>query len=121
MCWALCYAARGAFLCFAWRPCARACFSIPQSLCHFGKSACFALLINYTVLFSVTEALDFLTKDMGEDRWLCTLMVVSGWELEYTAAAENITFCPDNFDEFFNQRRRCEHLARYPLLPPPLH
>ena len=54
----------------------------------------------------VTEAVEFLTKDMGEDRWLCTLMVLAGWRLEYTAAAENETFCPDEFTEFFEQRRR---------------
>lgn len=29
-----------------------------------------------TYATSVTEAFDFLTKDMGEDRWLCTLMVM---------------------------------------------
>ncbi|XP_052223121.1 chitin synthase chs-2-like [Dreissena polymorpha] len=54
----------------------------------------------------VKHAYDFLTKDMGEDRWLCTLMVQKGWRIEYCAAAENRTFCPDRFDEFFKQRRR---------------
>jgi len=54
----------------------------------------------------IDSALDFLTKDMGEDRWFCTLMVEAGWRLEYCAAAENSTYCPDNFDEFFKQRRR---------------
>ncbi|KAH3868291.1 hypothetical protein DPMN_031434 [Dreissena polymorpha] len=43
---------------------------------------------------------------MGEDRWLCTLMVQSGWRIEYCAAAENSTYCPEDFDEFFKQRRR---------------
>lgn len=43
---------------------------------------------------------------LGEDRWLCTLMVQAGWRLEYCAAAEDSTFCPDTFDEFFKQRRR---------------
>ena len=33
-------------------------------------------------------------------------MVQSGWRLEYCAAAEDSTYCPDNFDEFFKQRRR---------------
>ena len=33
-------------------------------------------------------------------------MVEAGWRLEYSAAAENRTYCPDNFDEFFKQRRR---------------
>ncbi|XP_013407366.1 uncharacterized protein LOC106171524 [Lingula anatina] len=54
----------------------------------------------------VTKADEFLTKDMGEDRWLCTLMVQAGWRLEYSAAAEDSTHCPEDFDEFFKQRRR---------------
>ncbi|XP_046857125.1 uncharacterized protein LOC124450504 isoform X2 [Xenia sp. Carnegie-2017] len=59
-------------------------------------------------IYSTTadHAVDFLTKDMGEDRWLCTLMVQAGWRLEYCAAAENSTHCPDAFDEFYKQRRR---------------
>lgn len=55
---------------------------------------------------SVTQASEFLTKDMGEDRWLCTLLVLRGWRIDYTAAAEDKTFCPTSFDEFYNQRRR---------------
>ena len=55
---------------------------------------------------NVSLAKDFLTKDMGEDRWLCTLMVQHGWRLEYCAASENFTFCPDHFEEFYKQRRR---------------
>ncbi|KAL8601710.1 hypothetical protein ACOMHN_033886 [Nucella lapillus] len=54
----------------------------------------------------VETAFDFLTKDMGEDRWLCTLLVQSGWRIEYCAASENSTNCPGNFDEFYKQRRR---------------
>ena len=45
-------------------------------------------------------------RSSGEDRWLCTLMVQAGWRLEYSAAAEDSTYCPDTFDEFFKQRRR---------------
>ena len=54
----------------------------------------------------VNEAFDFLTKDMGEDRWLCTLLVMAGWRLDYSAVATNTTYVPESFDEFFNQRRR---------------
>jgi len=32
--------------------------------------------------------------------------VQSGWRLEYCAAASNSTYCPEEFDEFFKQRRR---------------
>ena len=54
----------------------------------------------------VTSAAEFLTKDMGEDRWLCTLLIQKGWRLEYSALSENSTYAPESFDEFFNQRRR---------------
>ncbi|XP_066270277.1 uncharacterized protein [Branchiostoma lanceolatum] len=54
----------------------------------------------------VSEAREFLMKDMGEDRWLCTLMVSNGWRLEYTAVSEDSTYCPEEFAEFYNQRRR---------------
>lgn len=55
---------------------------------------------------NVEHAFEFLTKDMGEDRWFCTLMVQSGWRIEYCAASENKTHCPEEFDEFYKQRRR---------------
>ncbi|XP_035669166.1 uncharacterized protein LOC118411195 [Branchiostoma floridae] len=32
--------------------------------------------------------------------------VEKGWRLEYTAVSEDSTYCPEEFDEFFNQRRR---------------
>ncbi|KAK3722284.1 hypothetical protein QZH41_016392 [Actinostola sp. cb2023] len=55
---------------------------------------------------NVNEAFEFLTKDMGEDRWFCTLMVEAGWRLAYCAAAEDRTYCPQEFEEFYKQRRR---------------
>ena len=42
----------------------------------------------------------------GEDRWLCTLMVERGWRLDYCASATDTTYCPEEFNEFFKQRRR---------------
>ena len=45
-------------------------------------------------------------KDMGEDRWLCTLLIKKGWRLEYCAISEDQTYCPLEFGEFFGQRRR---------------
>ena len=55
---------------------------------------------------SVENGFDFLTKDMGEDRWLCTLLIQDGWRLEYSAVSQDSTYCPDNFEEFYKQRRR---------------
>jgi chitin synthase len=51
-------------------------------------------------------AMDFLMKDMGEDRWFCTLLVEAGWKLEYCAASKDSTFAPMEFEEYFKQRRR---------------
>ena len=42
----------------------------------------------------------------GEDRWLCTLILQRGWRVEYSAASDAYTACPEGFNEFFNQRRR---------------
>ena len=78
--------------------CCPGCFSV------FRASAIADVLETYQS--SVTSASEFLTKDMGEDRWLCTLLIQKGWRLEYAALSENSTFCPEDFNEFFNQRRR---------------
>ena len=61
------------------------------------------------VKIHINNYIEFFVDDprpSGEDRWLCTLMVQAGWRLEYSAAAEDSTYCPDTFDEFFKQRRR---------------
>lgn len=78
--------------------CCPGCFSV------FRARALRDVLPKYAT--KVDKAKDFLTKDMGEDRWLCTLMVQAGWRLEYAAAADSYTYCPDSFDEFYKQRRR---------------
>lgn len=43
---------------------------------------------------------------VGEDRWLCTLLLQQGYKVEYCAAADASTYAPETFREFFNQRRR---------------
>ena len=78
--------------------CCPGCFSV------FRVSALSSVIKTYQS--SVTGASEFLTKDMGEDRWLCTLMIQKGWRLEYAALPQNSTYCPESFNEFFNQRRR---------------
>ncbi|KAK3596690.1 hypothetical protein CHS0354_038027 [Potamilus streckersoni] len=78
--------------------CAPGCFSV------YRCSAIKDVLPTYAT--NVESSFDFLTKDMGEDRWLCTLLVQSGWRIEYCAASENTTHCPEDFDEFYKQRRR---------------
>jgi len=78
--------------------CSPGCFSV------YRANAIRDVLPTYAT--HVECALDFLTKDMGEDRWLCTLMIEHGWKLQFCAAAANSTYCPDSFEEFFKQRRR---------------
>lgn len=48
----------------------------------------------------------FIYVVIGEDRWLCTLLLQRGYRVEYSAASDAYTHCPERFDEFFNQRRR---------------
>eukprot|EP00731_Ephydatia_muelleri_P036942 Em0359g7a len=78
--------------------CCPGCFSV------FRCSALRSILDTYST--EVTSTSEFLTKDMGEDRWLCTLLVENGWKLEYCPTSENYTHCPESFDEFFKQRKR---------------
>ena len=78
--------------------CCPGCFSV------FRVSALEQVLETYSS--NVEDGFDFLTKDMGEDRWLCTLLIQKGWRLEYSAVSQDYTFCPDTFEEFYKQRRR---------------
>ncbi|XP_033725123.1 uncharacterized protein LOC117315086 isoform X2 [Pecten maximus] len=78
--------------------CAPGCFSV------YRVSAVRDIVSTYAS--NVEKAFEFLTKDMGEDRWFCTLLVQSGWRIEYCAASENKTQCPEEFEEFYKQRRR---------------
>ena len=78
--------------------CCPGCFSI------FRCSALQKCLDTYSE--NVNNAYEFLTKDMGEDRWLCTLLIEKGWRLDYCSISSNKTYCPVDFDEFFKQRRR---------------
>lgn len=52
------------------------------------------------------EALHYVQYDQGEDRWLCTLMLQRGYRVEYSAASDAYTHCPEGFTEFYTQRRR---------------
>ena len=53
-----------------------------------------------------TEASHYVQYDQGEDRWLCTLLLQEGYRVDYCAASDALTYAPDTFKEFFNQRRR---------------
>jgi chitin synthase len=53
-----------------------------------------------------TEASHYVQYDQGEDRWLCTLLLQEGYRVDYCAASDALTYAPETFQEFFNQRRR---------------
>jgi chitin synthase len=53
-----------------------------------------------------TEASHYVQYDQGEDRWLCTLLLQEGYRVDYCAASDALTYAPETFKEFFNQRRR---------------
>ena len=53
-----------------------------------------------------TDAMTKLMYDQGEDRWLCTLILLSGGRIEYEAGSHCQTFAPEDPDTFFKQRRR---------------
>ncbi|KAK3589761.1 hypothetical protein CHS0354_021089 [Potamilus streckersoni] len=53
-----------------------------------------------------TSAKHYVQYDQGEDRWLCTLLLQQGYRVEYCAAADALTYAPEGFREFYNQRRR---------------
>ncbi|XP_041107400.1 uncharacterized protein LOC121316388 [Polyodon spathula] len=52
----------------------------------------------------IEEVFSCLLK--GEDRWLCTLLLQQGWQIEYTASSDSYSNAPREFKEFYNQRRR---------------
>lgn len=52
------------------------------------------------------EASHYVQYDQGEDRWLCTLLLQRGYRVEYCAASDAYTHCPEGFAEFYTQRRR---------------
>lgn len=64
--------------------------------------------LNYCIVFDYYEPK--MDADLyifpGEDRWLCTLLLQQGWRVEYNAASDAYTNSPQEFKEFYNQRRR---------------
>ncbi|XP_076350653.1 chitin synthase chs-2-like isoform X2 [Tachypleus tridentatus] len=83
--------------------------------CVLCSPGCFSLfrakaLLQDNVLKTYTkkseEPLHYVQYDQGEDRWLCTLLLQQGYKVEYSAASDAYTHCPETFKEFFTQRRR---------------
>ncbi|XP_037866580.1 chitin synthase chs-2 [Bombyx mori] len=83
--------------------------------CVLCSPGCFSLfrgkaLMDDNVMKKYTltshEARHYVQYDQGEDRWLCTLLLQRGYRVEYSAASDAYTHCPELFGEFYNQRRR---------------
>ncbi|KAF5890118.1 chitin synthase chs-2-like, partial [Clarias magur] len=80
--------------------CSPGCFSLMRAEALMSDN----VMKRYTI--KATEAGHYLQYDQGEDRWLCTLLLQQGWRVEYNAASDSYTNAPQEFKEFYNQRRR---------------
>lgn len=80
--------------------CSPGCFSLFRGKALMDKS----VMRKYTT--RSTQAKHYVQYDQGEDRWLCTLLLQRGYRVEYSAASDAFTHCPEGFNEFYNQRRR---------------
>uniref|UniRef100_A0A8C2X855 chitin synthase n=1 Tax=Cyclopterus lumpus TaxID=8103 RepID=A0A8C2X855_CYCLU len=80
--------------------CSPGCFSLFRGAALMDDN----VMKRYTMRSS--KAIHHIQYDQGEDRWLCTLLLKQGWRVEYNAAADAYTNAPEEFKEFYNQRRR---------------
>ncbi|XP_037609379.1 chitin synthase 1 [Sebastes umbrosus] len=80
--------------------CSPGCFSLFRGSALMDDN----VLKRYTT--TANRASEYVQYDQGEDRWLCTLLLQQGWRVEYNAASDAYTNSPQEFKEFYNQRRR---------------
>uniref|UniRef100_A0A8C5DAU2 chitin synthase n=1 Tax=Gouania willdenowi TaxID=441366 RepID=A0A8C5DAU2_GOUWI len=80
--------------------CSPGCFSLFRGSAIMDDN----VLKRYTT--TSCRAIEYVQYDQGEDRWLCTLLLQQGWRVEYNAASDAYTNSPQEFEEFYNQRRR---------------
>ncbi|XP_063425374.1 chitin synthase chs-1-like [Mytilus trossulus] len=80
--------------------CSPGCFSM------FRASALLDRNVLKTYTTEATQARHHVQYDQGEDRWLCTLLLKQGYRVDYSAEADAFTYAPENFDDFWKQRRR---------------
>merc|ERR1719215_2420262 len=80
--------------------CSPGCFSLFRAKALMDDN----VMRKYTTMSE--EPRHYVQYDQGEDRWLCTLLLQRGYRVEYSAASDAYTHCPEGFNEFFNQRRR---------------
>ncbi|XP_070840858.1 chitin synthase chs-2-like [Chaetodon trifascialis] len=80
--------------------CSPGCFSLFRAAALMDDN----VMKKYTI--KASRARHYIQYDQGEDRWLCTLLLKQGWRVEYNAASDAYTNAPQEFKEFYNQRRR---------------
>ncbi|KAL0983718.1 hypothetical protein UPYG_G00131770 [Umbra pygmaea] len=80
--------------------CSPGCFSLYRGAALMDNN------VSKTYTTKAAEASHYIQYDQGEDRWLCTLLLQQGWRVEYNAASDAYTNAPQDFKEFYNQRRR---------------
>ncbi|XP_069372207.1 chitin synthase chs-1-like [Paralichthys olivaceus] len=80
--------------------CSPGCFSLFRASALMDDN----VMKKYTM--KASRAQHYIQCDQGEDRWLCTLLLKQGWRVEYNAASDAYTNAPEEFKEFYNQRRR---------------
>ncbi|XP_033492651.2 chitin synthase chs-2-like [Epinephelus lanceolatus] len=80
--------------------CSPGCFSLFRAAALMDDN----VMKKYTIKSSAAR--HYIQFDQGEDRWLCTLLLKQGWRVEYNAASDAYTNAPEEFKEFYNQRRR---------------
>ena len=86
--------------------CSPGCFSLIRADACLEDINCVpnSLIRNY--ISRPTDALNYIQWNMGEDRWMCTLLLQRGWRIEYVAVSDSFTYAPTELGEFFKQRRR---------------
>uniref|UniRef100_A0A8D0CRK4 chitin synthase n=1 Tax=Sander lucioperca TaxID=283035 RepID=A0A8D0CRK4_SANLU len=80
--------------------CSPGCFSLFRAAALMDDN----VMKRYSIKSS--KAQHYIQYDQAEDRWLCTLLLKQGWRVEYNAASDAYTNAPEEFKEFYNQRRR---------------
>ena len=80
--------------------CSPGCFSIIRTK--------YLTMDNVMALYkSIAETpMQKLMYDQGEDRWLCTRLLLAGGRIEFEAGSDCDTFAPEDLATFYKQRRR---------------
>ena len=70
-------------------------FHSPGCFSLFRASAVMDTNVMHTYKSVAKTPKHHVQYDQGEDRWLCTLMLKQGWRVEYSAASDSFTACPE--------------------------